>query len=160
MVCWQKDLKIVEDVFSDYFKSIFSTSNPPNDLIHKFLEPLPCKISKEMNVWLGRSFTREEVIQAFKNINPSKALRLDGFPGSFYRSFWDVFGNEVVDVILRVLNEDVPLKLINKTATAPIPKIKNPGKVTHFRPISLCNVTYKIVSKCLANRLKKKLLIW
>jgi hypothetical protein len=55
---------------------------------------------------------------------------------------------------LHFLNSGHMDSAINATNIALIPKIKNPSCVTEFRPISLCNVLYKIVSKVLANRLK------
>jgi hypothetical protein len=54
-----------------------------------------------------------------------------------------------------MLNSGIMPKFLNMTNIAFIPKVKNPTCVTKFRPISLCNVAYKLISKMLAIKLKK-----
>ena len=74
---------------------------------------------------------------------------------SFFQKYWDVVGNDISSMILNVLNSNMSLAEINKTNITLIPKTKCPSRMSEFRPISLCNVIYKLVSKVLANRLKK-----
>ena len=71
--------------------------------------------------------------------------------------FWHIVGDNVVSVVLEFLNTSYLLPDLNHTYIVLIPKIKNPVKVFDYRPISLCNVIYKIIAKVLANRLKQVL---
>ena len=43
---------------------------------------------------------------------------------------------------------------VNSTFIVLIPKVPNPSKPSEYRPISLCNVIYKVISKCLVNKLR------
>lgn len=63
-------------------------------------------------------------------------------------------GNDISEAMLRVLNTNEPLKTWNSTEVTLIPKVKNPNLVKDFRPISLCNVSYKIVARTITNGLK------
>ena len=60
-----------------------------------------------------------------------------------------------MSVVLNALNSGVVLESLNSIFIALIPKVKHPKKVANFRPISLCNVVYKLISQVLVNQLKK-----
>ena len=85
---------------------------------------------------------------------PLVAIGLDGMSPIFYKSFWHIVGKDVTVVVLIALNSSIIPKSLNTTFSALIPKIKDPRKVSDFRPINLCNVVYKLIAKVLVNRLK------
>ena len=111
-------------------------------------------VTGEMNASLVMEYKPEEVASAIKEMAPLKAPGLDGMPPLFYQSYWPDVGMEVTQVVLSYLNSGSILRSINHTFISLILKVKNPEKVADFRPISLCNVIYKIVSKVITNRLK------
>lgn len=78
-----------------------------------------------------------------------------GFNLSFYQSYWHIVRDEVISVVQNFLNGGLFDSCINFTYIVFIPKIKDHVNASNFRPISLCNVIYKLVSKVLANCLKK-----
>lgn len=76
---------------------------------------------------------------------PLKALGLDGMPPLFYQH----------EAVLDCLNSRKIPSGLNYTFLTLILKVKGPEKVSDFRPIALCDVLYKLISKVLASRLKK-----
>ena len=108
-----------------------------------------------MNADLTRSFTAMEVEQALKQMKPMTALGPDGMPPILYKSYWNTVGSDVIDASLSVLNSGIMPPNLNHTFITLIPKTKSPTNLKDYCPISLCNVIYKIISKTIANRLKK-----
>lgn len=88
---------------------------------------------------------------------PYKALGPDGFRVVFYKKCWDIMRQRVIDTCLGILNGRQSIALLNSTHIVLISKKKNPKKVADFRPISLCNVVHKLVTKTLANRMQRVL---
>ncbi|KAM1414771.1 hypothetical protein ACFX2I_006507 [Malus domestica] len=107
-----------------------------------------------MNASLVAPITVEEIKDAAMQMGGLKAPGPDGFQGIFYHSFWENVAGEINGVIEEIMNRNGnPLK-INATLVVLIPKVPNPDTVSHFRPITLCNYSYKILSKIMANRIK------
>ena len=72
----------------------------------------------------------------------------------FYKKYWDTVGLDITRLVLGFLNKGECIQAIKNTNLVLIPKIKNPSTPKDYHPISLCNVSYKIISRVLANRLK------
>lgn len=77
----------------------------------------------------------------------------DGMTAGFYQKYWDIVGDDVISAVQNFFQNGQMLRSFNHTQIVLIPKIRTPTQVLQFRPISLCNVFYKIIAKALANRL-------
>ena len=143
------------ELFCDYFKGLFLTSNPSH--IEEVLATIPQVVSDSMNSDLMKNFTRQEVDAALKSMAPLKAPGPDGMPPIFFQHYWDSIGDDVSCAVLSCLNSGIIPASLNQTFITLIPKSKSPEKVFEFRPIALCNILYKLISKVLANRLKSLL---
>ncbi|XP_042956310.1 uncharacterized protein LOC122292152 [Carya illinoinensis] len=142
----------IGEVFTTHFVDLFTSSNPCD--IGRCLEDIPTKVTPLMNEVLLQPFSEEEVKSAVFQMKALGSPGPDGFPAIFYQSHWETIGKEVTSFALNVVNDGGSLEGVNETFITLIPKTKDPKRVPDFRPISLCNVIYKIVAKMLSNRLK------
>jgi hypothetical protein len=68
-----------------------------------------------------------------------------------------IIGDDLMDEVVLAVNSRVIPEGWNNTTIVLIPKVANPELITQFRPISFCNVIYKVIAKLLASRLKNLL---
>jgi hypothetical protein len=87
-------------------------------------------------------------------MKPWKAPGPDGFPAGFFQKSWSIVGASVYDFVVKVWSNPSAIATVNQTDICLIPKIARPEFVNQFRPISLCNTIYKVVSKIMVERLK------
>ncbi|XP_042942950.1 uncharacterized protein LOC122277139 [Carya illinoinensis] len=134
--------------FQDFYRNLFSTSDPQGSdaLLHSF----QARVTREMNRTLTSPYSTEEIQIAILDMNPMGSPGPNGFPALFYHQHWPVVGKEVSEAVLELLNTGKGFKDINSTFISLIPKKKVPKSVTDYRPISLCNVFYKIIAKVIA----------
>lgn len=78
----------------------------------------------------------------------------DGVTVLFFKHFWNVVGVDVVNAVQDFFVKGELLPNLNATNITLISKVDNPSKVSQFRPISLCNAIYKLISKIMIERLK------
>nr|GFA02209.1 RNA-directed DNA polymerase, eukaryota, reverse transcriptase zinc-binding domain protein [Tanacetum cinerariifolium] len=116
-------------------------------------------ISLEQNDNLEREVSNEEIKWAVWECRIDKAPGLDGFTFGFYRRYWDIIGNDVVDAIKWFFCMERSRKEVIRLFITLIPKVPNANMIKDFRPINLIGSLYKVIAKVLENRLvtnKKK----
>ncbi|CAA6674462.1 unnamed protein product [Spirodela intermedia] len=97
--------------------------------------------------------TGEEIKEVVFSMSRHRAPGPDGFPADFYISCWDIVGTDLIQAIKEIFRRKVFTRSWKATFLALIPKVTTPTSFRDFRPISLCNVCYKVVSKIVTRRL-------
>jgi len=152
----QDDPKSIKGLVLDHFKTLFTEDGygvPEGQTRTIEFPRLPPDLLRD----LAMSFTKEDILFALKGMHPFRAPGLDGFQAFFFQRYWRLVKGEVCHTVLQVLRGLMFPSALNDTFITLIPKVPIPERVQQFRPIGLCNVVYKLITKCIVNRLKRVL---
>jgi hypothetical protein len=146
------DQKKMEEMTIGFFQQLYiaDPSVCPDELLH-LIEPM---VLEETNNLLCMDFSDEEIADALFQIGPLKALGTDGFPVKFFQKNWSIVKEDIIQAIKRFFQTGKMPAGMNDTTIVLMSKVDKPELLKDFRPILLCNVIYKIVSKCMVNRLR------
>jgi hypothetical protein len=140
------------DYIGNQYSSLFQSQGVQR--LDEIMNAVQRKVSPTMNDSLLAAYTEEEITTVLNGIGDLKAPSPDGMPAIFFKKLWDLIGPRVKNEVIQVLNGAAMSTGYNDTTVVLIPKMKDPKSLKELRPISLCNVLYKIISKDLAGRLK------
>ena len=111
-------------------------------------------LSEDDKIKLNQVVTYEEKKARLWALKPFKAPGVDGLHDGFFQLFWNEVSELVCKEVGTIFSTRVVLEYLNKTLIALIPKCPNPESINNYKPISLCNSIYKIVTKVIIARLR------
>ena len=115
------------------------------------------EIGQEEAARLEESFSEEEIWNAVSGLSSDKAPGPDGFPIAFWIFSWEFVKSEVLGFLREFHEQGRFVKNLNASFLVLIPKKQTVEDFKDLRPISLVGGLYKIMSKVLANRIKRVL---
>ena len=125
---------------------------PDYQHLEEFLATLS-QLTEASQDFLVERLTPDEVKEALKDCTNGKSPGLDGLTYEFFKKTWSVIGSTFTKVLQSQLDRERIMESSRNGATRLISKVEAVPDVTQLRPITLLQVDYRLLSKCLARRL-------
>jgi hypothetical protein len=98
--------------------------------------------------------TSDEIKYVLSMFKRDKSPGPDGWKVEFFSTFFYLVGKDLVQMIEESRENGSIKGSITSTFLALIPKENKSTPFGYYRPISLCNLCYKLISKVISNRIK------
>lgn len=138
----------------EYFADIYEEDQSELDSFPLLTEDVP-QISDLHRLRINHPFSAEEFQEALKSLNRNKSPGSDGITPEFYLAFWQLVKEPFIQSIEYSLEQGT---LTDQQRTGLITLIPKKGidrhQLTNWRPITLLNSDFKILSKALAARIQ------
>ncbi|KAI0500544.1 hypothetical protein KFK09_018758 [Dendrobium nobile] len=136
----------------NHFRNLFNAPSPSGE--NSFSIPVGNTVPSNMIDGLMMEVTNDEIKKVVFSGSSKSAPGPDGFSFSFYQQTWHIIGFSLCKAVKQFFTYGKMPRGAKATAITLIPKGSHSNCISDYRPISLCNVFYKIIAKIIANRLK------
>ena len=146
-----EDEQELKELRRRHFSDIFSDDHDSYILTQLQVVSLyPTMIAQDYASSLIAPIALLEIELALKSFKKDRSPSPDGWPVEFFLHFFELFGSELLKAIEFARTLGYINISLNSTFIALIPKKDKPSSFADFRPISLCNLLYKLIAKVIA----------
>ena len=138
-----------------FYKELFKTELVKDlELESAILADLP-QVGESSDSLLSADLTLDELHLALMSIANGKAPDIDGIPVDFYKAFWPVVGEDMLEVFQESFRSGLLPQICRRAVITLLPKKGDLQDLKNWRPVSLLCGDYKVLSKALALRLRE-----
>lgn len=150
-----KDYVEILERVQEFYGELYKRGEVDERSIDGVLESVENILNKEDAEWCDREIDEKEVEAAIGGLKSGKSPGSDGIGIEWYKTYRE----EVAPILVKVFKEMERTGMVQdrmvEGVIALVYKKGNRLNIENYRPISLLNVDYKILTKVLANRVKK-----
>lgn len=143
------------EAFFQFYSELFKLEKNDTKVedMNKFMTLIPRKVSEEQVRKLDMPINVEEISDTILSMANGKSPGVDGLPAEFYKKNIDWVVDDLLGVYAKAFEVHSLGKDINKGVIKLLPKNGDKYQVKNWRPITLLNLSYKILAKLLAKRI-------
>lgn len=138
----------------DFYSELFRADRCDADCEAEILGGLP-QLDEVQSASLESTISFEEMSEAVQQLSCGRSSGIDGLPSEFFKRFWTLLGKDVFEALTSCLDSGTLPVSCTRAVLTLLPKKGDLGLLKNWRPVSLLCTDYKIVAKCLSNRLKE-----
>ena len=151
---WLHSEREVKEAIQSGFSELYMTSHSYSALNVPAGSSWQACLSDEERDGIEGGVSDDEIKAGLWSLKAFNVQGPDGLHAGFFQRFWLVVGTLVVEEVRKIFTAMEIAEELYRTHITFIPKIPRSETLNNYRPISLCNTVYKIVSKILVARLR------
>jgi hypothetical protein len=138
----------------EFYKNLYTEGETDQDAQKEILSNIKCSLDQQSMSKCEGFISEEEIDKALKSFENNKSPGSYGLSKEFYQCFWDILKSDLLEVLNSAFKAGTLADSQREAIMTLLYKSGEKEDIKNWRPISLLKVDYKLLAKCIANRIK------
>ena len=154
---YSSNISVILNEQKMFYETLFTSEGSNEPEAYSLLDKVDKVLNEEEKVICDAEITEQEIYNTIKLLKTNKSPGDDGIVSEFYKEYWYLIKGKFTEVLRFIFNTNTLSQSQYNAILTLLYKKGEREDIRNRRPISLLNVDYKIITKLLAERLKKVL---